>query len=61
MDLSKYNKFWVALTAAAGVLLFACAPDTASGQAAFHLTITELYQALVAFAGALGVYQVQNK
>ncbi|HJQ08009.1 MAG TPA: hypothetical protein VJ836_00845 [Candidatus Saccharimonadales bacterium] len=60
MNLSRYNKFWVALAAAAGVLLFACAPDAETGQTAFEITTTELYQALVAFAGSIGVYQVRN-
>lgn len=59
MNLSKFNKLWVALTAAAGVLLFGLAPTET--EAAFHLTTTEVYQVLVAFAGALGVYGVTNK
>lgn len=61
MDLARYNKFWLALAAAGGVLLFACAPDDATRQAAFVVTRTEWYQVLVAFAGSFGVYQVSNK
>ena len=61
MNLSRFNKFWVALAAAGGVLLFACAPDEAARQVAFVVTRTEWYQVLVAFAGSFGVYQVSNK
>lgn len=59
MDLQKYNKFWVACVAAAGVLIFACAPTEV--EAAFTVTLNEWYMVLVGFAGALGVYQVPNK
>jgi predicted FMN-binding regulatory protein PaiB len=60
MDLSRYNKLWVALAAAFAVLVLACAPDATIGQAAFVVTTTEWYQVLFSFAGALGVYQVTN-
>lgn len=57
-DLQKYNKFWVALTAAAGVLVLALSPSDL--EPAFHVNSTEWYQVLVAFAGSIGVYQVTN-
>lgn len=59
MDLTKYNKFWVALTIPLGVLLFAMAP--VDGQVAFQVTTNEWYTVLVALAGAVGVRQVPNK
>ncbi len=56
---SKYAKFYTALIATAGVLLFACMPtDT---EAAFAVNTNEWYQVLTAFAGSLGVYVVSNK
>jgi hypothetical protein len=61
MNLSRYNKLWVALLAAGGVLLFACAPDPAAFQEAFEVTKNEWYGVVVAFAGAFGVFQVRNK
>jgi hypothetical protein len=61
MNLSRYNKFWVALGTASGVLVLSCAPDAETKQAAFVLTRTELYQALLAFTGAFGVFQIANK
>jgi hypothetical protein len=61
MKLSKYNKLWAALAAAAGVLVLVAAPDAEAGQQAFELTRNELYSILVTFAGALGVYQFKNR
>lgn len=59
MSLSKYNKFWIALTAPLGVLLFCLAgTDT---QQAFVMTHDEWYLVLVAVASAVGVHQVPNK
>lgn len=60
-NLAKYNKFWIALAAAFGVLVSALAPDPATNQAAFVLTRNELYEVLFVFAGTLGVFQVTNK
>lgn len=59
----KYSKFWVALVAPAGALVFSCAPQEVDGvaEAAFVVTPTEWYNVLVAFAVAVGVYQVPNK
>lgn len=58
-DLAKFNKFWVALAAPLGVLLFVLAPtDT---QTAFELTREEWYQVVVALAAAGGVWAVPNK
>lgn len=59
MDLSRYNKFIVALVAAAGILAVACAPT--DKEVAFHVTANEWYQVFVAFLGALGVYSIPNK
>lgn len=61
MNLQNYNKFWAALAAAAGVLVLVCAPDADAGQLAFEITRNEIYSIFVAFAGAIGVYQVTNK
>lgn len=58
-NLAKYNKFWVALTAPLGVLLYCLAPTDA--QAAFELTMDELYPFVVAMASTAGVYVVPNK
>lgn len=59
--LQKFNKFWAALAAAGGVLVFVCAPDADAGQLAFEITRNEIYSIFVAFAGAIGVYSVSNK
>ena len=55
---SKYTKFWVALTAPLGALLFAFAPQET--EAAFVVTSVEWFNVLAAFAMAIGVYQVKN-
>lgn len=59
----KYAKFWVALIAPAGALVFSCAPQELDGVAegAFVITPTEWYNVLVSFAVAAGVYNVPNK
>jgi hypothetical protein len=51
--MKKYSKFIVALLTAGGVL--------AIGLADWSLTADEGWQVVVAFIGALGVYQVRNK
>lgn len=58
-DLARFNKLWVALLTAVGVLVFSLAPTAT--EPAFHMTPTEWYQVLVAFAGSVGVFQVSNK
>lgn len=58
-DLTKYNKFWVALAAALGQFVIVAAPTATD--AAFQVTTAEWYTVLVAVLGALGVYQVANK
>lgn len=58
-NLSKYNKFWVALTAPLGVLLVAMAPTAT--EAAFRVTTVEWYAVVVALASAVGVRQIANK
>ncbi len=57
--LAKYNKFWVALTAPLGVLLYCLAPTEV--QPAFKLTLDEVYLFVVALASTAGVYIVPNK
>lgn len=57
--LSKYNKFWVALTAPLGVLVYVLAPGEA--EASFIVTRDEWYLVLVALASAIGVYATPNK
>ena len=57
--LQRFNKLWVALVAALGALVLACAPI--DGEAAFVVTRTEWYMVVVAFAAAAGVYQAPNK
>jgi hypothetical protein len=58
---SLYKKFWVAALAAVGVIVFVCAPDAATGEAAFVVTRTEWYQVFVSVAGAIGVERVTNR
>lgn len=57
-NFTKYSKFWVALAAPLGVLLFVIAPTNL--EPAFHVSVTEWYQVIVALAAAVGVYQVKN-
>lgn len=59
----KYAKFYVALSAAVGALLLVMAPietETVK-EAAFVVTPNEWYQVVLAFAGAIGVYQFKNE
>jgi len=58
-NFTKYNKFWMALTAPLGVLLFVIAPTNLDP--AFHVSVVEWYQVVVALAAAVGVRQVSNK
>jgi hypothetical protein len=58
-ELAKYNKFWVALTAPLGVLLFCMAPTET--EQAFKVNLNELYMVAVAGAASIGVYAVPNK
>lgn len=53
MNLSKYNKLWVALAAALTVL--------GSSLADGGLTTAEIVGVVAAFVGAIGVYQVSNR
>lgn len=58
-NFTKYNKFWMALVAPLGVLLFVAAPTNL--EPAFHVSVVEWYQVIVALAAAVGVRQVANK
>lgn len=58
MELSKYNKFWMALTMPLGTLLFVMAP--VDGQAVFQVTAAEWYLVLLSAAAAVGVRQIPN-
>lgn len=58
-NFTKYNKFWMALTAPLGVLLFVTAPTNL--EPAFHVSIVEWYQVVVTLAAAVGVRQIANK
>lgn len=55
---SRYNKFWMALTAPLGVLLVAMAPTAT--ETAFHVSIVEWYAVIVSLAAAVGVRQISN-
>lgn len=55
---AKYKKFWAALVAPLGVLLFVMSP--ADGQTAFSVTRAEWFLVVVALAAAAGVRQVPN-
>lgn len=58
-NFTKYSKFWMALTAPLGVLLFVAAPTNLDS--AFHVSVVEWYQVVVALAAAVGVRQISNK
>lgn len=51
--MQQFNKFWVALGAALGVL--------ATGVADGHMTASECVAVAIAFVGAMGVVAVPNK
>lgn len=56
---SLYNKFWVALSGGLGQLLIVCASTPT--EPAFMVTVDEWYTVVLAFAAAIGVYQIANK
>lgn len=57
MNIARYRKFVVALAAALGVLLTTMADSSLGGNA---VVASEWITIVLAFMGALGVYQVPN-